>query len=70
MYFDFAGPKQAGRAFFGGKYLDTDRGFLNQVNQPLHFMLISSLLFTTVTETLSALVYDCIRNYRAKNAFL
>jgi len=29
MYFDFAGPKNGAVLFFGGKFSDTNRAFLN-----------------------------------------
>lgn len=40
MYFDFAGPRKGGVFFFGGRFKDTNRLWLNQINQPLHFVLL------------------------------
>lgn len=32
MYFDFAGPRKGGKFFFGGRFKDTNRLWLNQIN--------------------------------------
>jgi hypothetical protein len=39
LYFDFAGPRSAGIFFFGGRFHDTNRLWLNQINQPIHFVI-------------------------------
>lgn len=71
MHFDIAGPVNVGRAFFGGKYVDTDRGFFNQINQPLHFMLFSSMIFTIALESLINFSWvQCFVNPRVKASYL
>jgi hypothetical protein len=66
-----AGPRDLSRAFFGGRHHDTDRGFINEVNQPLHFMLGSSMIVTIFLEMLIDYIHvSCVQKPALKDAYL
>lgn len=56
LFFDFAGPKNGGDMFFGGRYTDTNREFLTTINQPLHFVLIFVLIGSVANLIISSVL--------------
>ena len=70
MYFDFAGPRKGGAFFFAGQYSDTNKQFLTQINQPLHFVLGTVFIGSVGSKLLFNFLYIGKRAVLAKSAIL
>jgi len=68
--FDYAGPKSGAVFFLGGKYSDTNREWLNEINQPLHFVLVQVLLGSIVQTWIGGLLHKLAVTLRAKSCYL
>lgn len=66
MYFDFAGPRRGAAFFFGGRFSDTNRLWLNQINQPLHFVLAQVLFGSFANSFFGSLLHRIASSISAR----